>query len=230
MSTHLHSDLQRLQRQLLYLAAEVEENVRRAVAALTERKQDLALAVIEGDRAIDRREVELEEECLKVLALHHPVANDLRFVAACLKINNDLERIGDLAVNIAKRAAILTTSPPLPIPAQLGEVVEHATRMVREALDAFVRGDAKVARRICVDDDAVDRLHADLNRLIIREIEANPSEVEPYMLLQGISKSLERIADHATNIAEDVIYIVEGAIVRHGRGAPMNARNEQARS
>jgi len=218
MSTHLHSDLQRLQRQLLYLAGEVEQNFRKAMVSLAERKQDLALSVIEADRAIDQREVELEEDCLKVLALHHPVANDLRFVTSCLKINNDLERIGDLAVNISKRAAVLTTSPPLPIPPALARMADEASRMLRESLDAFVRNDADLARRVCKDDDVIDGLHAEINRMVIKQMEAHPAEVEPYVLLLGISKSIERMADHATNIAEDVVYIVEGAIIRHGRG------------
>jgi phosphate transport system protein len=218
MSIHLHSDLQALQRKLLYLAAEVEESVRRAMRALVERKQDLALSVIEGDRAIDEREVELEEDCLKVLALHHPVANDLRFVTSCLKIDNDLERIGDLAVNIAKRVATLTVSPPLPIPDGLLRMADEAARMLRESLDAFVRGDAQIARRICREDDLIDDLHSDINRQVISQMELNPTAVEPYILLLGISKSIERVADHATNIAEDVVYIVEGEIIRHGRG------------
>jgi len=226
MSTHLHADLLRLQRKLLYLAAEVEENVRRAMTATVERKQDLAVEVIEADRAIDEREVELEEECLKVLALHHPVANDLRFVTSCLKINNDLERIGDLAVNIAKRAAVLTTSPPLPIPSSLTHMADESVRMLRESLDSFVRGDPIVARRICREDDVIDELYADVNRTFIQQMEANPTEVEPYMLLLGIAKSIERLADHATNISEDVVYIVEGEIIRHGRGLRTGKRFE----
>lgn len=218
MSSHLHSDLQALQRKLLYLAAEVEENLRRAMRAHVERKPDLASAVIKRDEAIDEREVELEEDCLKVLALHHPVANDLRFVASCLKINNDLERIGDLAVNIAKRAATLSASPPLPVPEGLTRMAEESARMLRESLDAFVRGDAEVARRICGEDDLIDALHAEIHRDAIRKLEADRAEVEPVILLIGISKSLERVADHATNIAEDVVYVVEGEIIRHGRG------------
>lgn len=218
MSSHLHADLQSLQRKLLYLAAEVEENLRGAMRAHVDRNPSLATSVIERDGEIDEREVELEEDCLKVLALHHPVANDLRFVTSCLKINNDLERIGDLAVNIAKRAATLSASPPLPIPEGLVRMAEESARMVRESLDAFVRGDAEVARRICGEDDLIDELHAEINRNAIRQMEADRAEVEPVMLLLGISKSLERVADHATNIAEDVVYIVEGEIIRHGRG------------
>ena len=215
MSLHLQSDLERLQKQLLYLAAQVEDAVRKAVTALLERRQDIALDVIGGDNEIDRSEVELEEECLKVLALHQPVATDLRFVTACLKIDNDLERIGDLAVNIAERAAFLTTHKPFPVPHQLKAMMEESMRMVRESLDAFVQGDVAVARRICRDDEEVDRLHREIGREVLETMRSSPDSVEPGMQMYSVSKALERIADHATNIAEDVVYMVAGEIIRH---------------
>jgi phosphate transport system protein len=218
MSQHLHHDLERLEKRLLYLAAQVEEAVRKAIIALLERKQDLALDVVSGDRLIDEREVEIEEECLKLLALHHPVATDLRFIAAVLKIDNDLERIGDLAVNIAKRAAFLTTAPPFPVPHQMKAMMEESVRMLRESLDAFVNGDTASAQRVCEADDEIDRFHREIAKEIVATMESDGRCVEPGMQIFSVSKALERIADHATNIAEDVVYMVNGSIIRHGRG------------
>ncbi|QDU69913.1 phosphate signaling complex protein PhoU [Engelhardtia mirabilis] len=218
MSNHLHADLEKLEKRLLYLAAQVEDSVRKAITALLERKQDLALDVVAGDREIDEREVELEEDCLKLLALHQPVATDLRFIAAVLKIDNDLERIGDLAVSIAKRAAFLTTAPPFPVPHQMKAMMEQAVDMLRKSLDAFVGGDVVKAQEVLEADDAIDKLHKEIGREVIAAMESNSESVEPGMQLFSVSKALERIADHATNIAEDVVYMVDGAIIRHGLG------------
>jgi phosphate transport system protein len=215
MSQHLRSDLDRLQRSLLYVAAQVEEAVRKSVLSMLERDQDMALEVIEGDRVIDRKEVELEEDCLKVLALHRPVANDLRFVTACLKINNDLERIGDLASNIAKRAAYLTTLPPVEPPSRLREMMELGMGMLRRSLDAFVATDGDVARAVVDEDRTMNHLHSAIVREAVQKMESRAIAVDPGLQLFLISKSLERIADHATNIAEDVVYMVEGDIIRH---------------
>ncbi len=215
MASHLHNDLLALEKRLLYLGTQVEESVRRAVTALLERKQDLALDVIKGDLSIDRQEVEIEEDCLKILALHQPVANDLRFVAAVLKIDNDLERIGDLAVNISKRAAFLTTAPHFPVPSLMHEMMEECMRLLRESLDAFVQGNADAARRICKEDDIIDDYHRRIWRQVLDSMESDRLMIEPGMQMFAVSKSLERIADHATNIAEDVVYLVEGAIIRH---------------
>jgi phosphate transport system protein len=231
MSQHLHADLARLEQQLLYLAARVEEAVRKAIVSLVERRQDPALDVIEGDQHIDRREVELEEECLKILALHRPVANDLRFVTAVLKIDNDLERIGDLAVNIAKRAAYITTLVPTPVPAKMREMMEEAMRILRDAVDAFVRGDAQAARRVCREDERVDRFHKEIVKDLQAQMESDRSFVSYGLLMYSVSKSLERIADHATNIAEDVVYMVEGEIIRHSfRGIPDSRPSATGRS
>ncbi len=218
MSQHLHSDLERLEKQLLSLAAQVEEAVRKSVSALLDRKQDLALDVIKGDDEIDRKEVELEEECLKILALHQPVANDLRFTTACLKIDNDLERIGDLAVNIAKRAAFLTTVPRAHVPLAMKEMMEAAMQMVRESLDAFVAGDADAARAVCAADNEIDHYHKIITREVAEVTQKGDQSVEIGFQMFSVSKALERIADHATNIAEDVVYMVEGEIIRHGLG------------
>jgi phosphate transport system protein len=215
MTKHLTRDLEGLERRLLLLAGEVEEAVRRSIRALLDRRIELAERVIDGDDEIDRHEVELEEECLKILALHHPVASDLRFIVACLKIETDLERIADLAANIAERSVSLAARSALPVPPRIREMVEGCAHMLRASIDAFVRGDAELARRICDEDALVDRA----NRLIIQELldamHREPACIDQGVELISVSKSLERIADHATNIAEDVVYLVEGDIVRH---------------
>jgi phosphate transport system protein len=215
MTKHLTRDLEGLERRLLFLAGEVEEAVRRSIRALLDRRIELAERVIDGDDEIDRREVELEEECLKVLALHHPVASDLRFIVACLKIENDLERIADLAGNIAERTVSFASGSELAVPARIREMVEDCARMLRQSIDAFVRGDAQLARRICDEDDKIDRA----NRLIIQELleamHRDPACIDQAVELISVSKNLERIGDHATNIAEDVVYLVEGDIIRH---------------
>ena len=217
MSKHLKRDLERLEKLLLVLAGQVEEAVRRSIAALLDRRVEVAQKVIEGDAEIDRREVELEEECLKALALHQPVATDLRFVAACLKIDNDLERIGDLAVNIAERVVSLYSGErrALSVPASFSEIMESSTRMLRDSIDAFVRGDAQKARRVCDEDDTVDQAHRDIITELLSRMHREPASIDQSVELVSISRSLERIADHATNIAEDVVYLVEGDIIRH---------------
>lgn len=215
MSKHLQNDLEKLEVGLLALGGRVEEAVRRSIAALETRRADLAIDVINGDIEIDRSEVQLEEECLKVLALHQPVAGDLRFIAACLKITNDLERIGDLAVNIAKRAASLDRETPMPSPPNLEVMTEQVASMVREALDAFVRGDVSRANRVMQQDDEVDSLHKKVMHAMMDIMRKSPDHLDDAMLFISASRHLERIADHATNIAEDVVYMVEGDIVRH---------------
>lgn len=216
MSKHLKNDLGRLEKRLLMLGATVEEAVRRSITATLERRADLSARVISGDPAIDREEVEIEEECLKVLALHQPVAIDLRFVAACLKINSDLERIGDLAVNVAQRAAAMERAIPFPVPASLKPMMESTVQMVRQSLDAFVKTDPALARVVMEQDNEVDDYNRANFEELVGRMKQDPRVVEDALLLLSASKSLERIADHATNIAEDVVYMVEGEIVRHG--------------
>ncbi len=217
MTTHLRRDVEELERQLLYLAAQVEQAVRHSLTSVLEGDTELALSVIEGDAEIDRREVQLEEDCLKILALHQPVATDLRFVASCLKINNDLERVGDLACNIAERARSLSamTVKLLPVSTKLHTMMETTTEMLRKSLDAFVKPDAKAARLICDRDDEVDDANREVIEHLLVVMHEEPDKVDQAMELISISKNLERIADHATNIAEDVVYMVEGDIVRH---------------
>jgi len=215
MSIHLHRDLEKLKKDILTMGVMVEDAIQKSIAALHEHRSQLAREVIEGDSRIDRFEVDVEEQCLKILALHQPVAEDLRFIAAVIKMNSDLERMGDLAVNIAERARCLVDDIPVPVPNQLRAMTDATKRMVRESLDAFVNRDAGRARDICTQDDAVD----EYNRQIISELQAlmvsDPRLITGALHLFSASRHLERIADHATNVAEDVVYLVEGEIVRH---------------
>jgi len=215
MSIHLHRDLEALEQNLLAQSAVVEQMIYRASQSLRNLRTDLLEKLHEDEQAINIREVAIEEECLKMLALHQPVAIDLRRVATVLKINEDLERIADLAVNIGERAQTLVLFPEYPFPDYLDEMVQVSIEMVRESLDAFVRLDVEAARAVCRRDDVVD----DFNRKVIHDLQAHMSEhcsdVEPALQFFSASRHIERIADHATNIAEDVIYLVDGEIARH---------------
>ncbi len=215
MSKHLQRDMDNIHREVLAMSAIVEEMIDKATLSLNERRIDLTAEVIKTDDLVDQREVKIEEECLKMLALHQPVAIDLRRVATVLKVNNDLERIADLAVNIAERSQNIDEYPDFPVPEMVSHMVALTTQMVRSSLDAFVNLDAAAARRIMMLDDDVD-LH---NRHVIEELQlimqTRPELVPPALHCFSAARHIERIADHATNIAEDVIYLVEGDIVRH---------------
>lgn len=215
MSKHLVRDLDNLQRDLLHLAASVEEAIHKAATALQDRNTILAQQVIEGDHQIDMGENHVEEECLKILALHQPVASDLRRIAVALKINTDLERMADLAEDIAERAIHLAGLPEIRIPQKLQRMTDLATSMVRQSLDAFVNLDARLARLVCRLDDEVDRYNAAIIEDLIETMQQSPNNVESGLSLFSATRHVERIADHATNIAEDVVYLVEGEIVRH---------------
>jgi phosphate transport system protein len=215
MSKHLQRDLDNLQRDLIALASSVEDAIHKAIRALKERDAALARQVIEGDSRIDEEENHVEEECLKLLALHQPVAVDLRRITAALKINTDLERMADLAEDIAERAAHLALLPAIPVPAKLQRMVDLTTSMVRQSLDAFVNLDARLARLVCRLDDEVDRYNTDIIEELIRAMQKSSDMVQPALSLFSATRHLERIADHATNIAEDVVYLAEGEIVRH---------------
>jgi len=217
MTKHLTRDLEGLEKRLLFLAGEVEEAVRCSIRALLERRVELAKRVIDGDDAIDQHEVELEEECLKILALHCPVASDLRFIVSCLKIENDLERIADLAANIAERSVSFSAKSEMAVPSRIREMVESCARMLRQSIDAFVRGDAQLARRICAEDAQVDQANRLIIQSLIEAMHADSACIDQAVELISVSKNLERIGDHATNIAEDVVYMVEGDIIRHSR-------------
>ena len=215
MTHHLQLEIARLKRHLLAIGETVAATVQKAVTAILERDARLAEEVIAGDGRINRGEVEIEEECLKLLALYQPVAEDLRFVAAVMRINNDLERMGDEAVNIAEHAILLAQAPPLAYPPQIATMTAATVRMMLGSLDSFVKADPQAARDICASDDEVDNY----NRAIIEQVwqimRADPTTIERATYLFSVSRHLERIADHATNIAEDVVYMVEGIIIRH---------------
>lgn len=215
MSMHLQKEIENLKKRILELGAVVEESVRQAVTAIEKRDARLATAVIERDAEIDHLEVIVEEECLKIMALHQPVAIDLRFIIAVTKINSDLERIGDLAVNIAERAVYLATQPRIDIPFDFAGMAESAQQMLRESLDALVNLDGRLARRVSAEDAEVDRINRDMYAQVKDGIRSHPDHLDSLIHLLSVSRHLERIADHATNIAEDVIYMIEGVIVRH---------------
>jgi phosphate transport system protein len=215
MSKHLQRDLDELRKHLLEVGAMVEEATNRAMTALTHRRKDLAAEVLAADDEIDYREVQIEEACLKILALHQPVAADLRFVIAAMKVNNDLERMGDQAVNIAERAIYLAERPPLDVPLNIERMAEVARSMVRVCLDAVVRLDVEAARSVGTMDDEVDEIHRAMFRLVQDRIRKSTDAVEQAIAYLSASRDLERIADLATNIAEDVIFTVEGEVVRH---------------
>jgi phosphate transport system protein len=215
MSVHLQRAITNLKKGLLSLCALVEDQVQMAVRALLERDEELAATVEQRDDQIDQREVEVEEECLKTLALYQPVAMDLRLVVAALKINNDLERIGDLAVNIARKAARFAKDAPMEIPFDIAGMSEKTQAMLRDSLDALVRLDAGLALNVCGRDNEVDRLKHEFRQGTEEMIRRNPESTGPLLRLQAVTRNLERIADCATNIAEDVVYMVEGRIARH---------------
>lgn len=215
MSQVFINEVGKLKKQILSLSAQVEESLILAVKSLITRDEKLAQLVIRGDFDVDQIEVEVEEEALKILALYQPVATDLRFLTAVLKINNDLERIGDLATNIAKRAVKMCKETALTMPDELGQAAIRTRDMVHDSLSAFVNFDAEPAKVVCGKDDEVDQLCRQVRRFVEMQIQKDPARVSCYLDMLLASRNIERIGDHATNIAEDVIYLVEGTIVRH---------------
>jgi phosphate transport system protein len=215
MPKRLEIEIDGLKKRLLSLSAVIEERVRWAVEAIHERDAKTAQLVMEGDSEIDESEVDLEEECLKILALHQPLAVDLRYIIAILKINNELERIGDLAVNIAERAMVLAALKPAKLPLDFNAMMTKTQQMLQHSLDSLVHLQAETAFQVLTDDDEVDRMNREMYAIFQKEAEKDVSHL-PYLLhLLSASRHLERIADHATNIAEDVIYLIQGEIVRH---------------
>lgn len=215
MGRFLVREVEKLKKMILALSAVVEESVQKGVQSVIERSPKLAEQVIDTDSRIDQMEVDVEEECLKILALHQPVANDLRYVIAVLKINNDLERVGDIAAHIAERALSLSKHERIEIPFDLTGMAEKSQEMLRGSLDALVNLDPNLARGIMASDDVVD----EMNRQAFNSVEAaiikRPDLVDPLMQVLSLSRYLERIADYATNIAEDILYLTSGEIVRH---------------
>jgi phosphate transport system protein len=215
MAKHLQRDLDDLQHDLIALAGLVEAAIHNAIRALRGRDRVLARQVIDGDAQIDQEENHIDEECLKILALHQPVAVDLRRIVAALLINTDLERMGDLAEDIAGRALEMAALAPVPVSDKLQRMADLTTMMVRQSLDAFVGMNTLMAQAVIRMDDEVDRYHAEIIAEVVAAMKRSPALIEPGLSLFSAVRHLERIADHATNVAEDVVYLVEGEIVRH---------------
>jgi phosphate transport system protein len=215
MTKHIERQIESLKERILRLGTLVEEAISKSITALINRDLSLAQRVMANDSDIDAMEVEVEEECLKILALYQPVAADLRFVVAVLKINNDLERMGDLARNIAKRVTQLEGGDPYDLPPEIRTMATQAQEMVRQCLDAVVKRDPTLARQVREEDDIVDEARQRIQRRVMQGIKDHPENVENLLRINSVSKHIERIADMATNIAEDVVYMVEGDIVRH---------------
>lgn len=218
MQARLSKEIEKLKKNILSLGTFVEELLEMSLKAFMGRDVKMAAKVVENDAEVDRLEVEMEEECLKLLALHQPVAIDLRFIVAVLKINSDLERIGDLAVNIAQRAELLSKREKTDIPFDFSSMYEKTKVMLRNSLDALVTMDAQLARDVMEADNGVDAIHREAYKRFEDAINKNPKNITTLTLMLAVSRFLERIADHATNIAEDVIYMVDGDIVRHKLG------------
>jgi phosphate transport system protein len=217
MAKHFDRELEKLKKKILSLGALVEERVYLAIKAIESRDPDLAEKIIRLDHEIDETEVEVEEECLKILALYQPVAIDLRFIVAVIKINNDLERIGDEAVNIAERIQSIAKRSNYSFNFDYTEMAEIAAAMLKQSLDALVNLDIDTAFRVLTLDDEVDDIQSKAYSQIKQAMREHPKEMTYLINLYLISRHLERIADHATNIAEEVIYLIEGEIVRHGK-------------
>jgi phosphate transport system protein len=216
VTRHLHREIEQLKVRILELGAIVEENLSRAVKSFQTEDLKLAELVISSDHDIDKMEVELEEECLKILALYQPVATDLRFIIFLIKINNELERVGDLAVNVAQRLDNIKELQENPMLSDILIMAQKARKMLKNSLDAFVNLDTKLAKEVCASDDEVDAINYMMYEVIKEEIKKNPGYFpERLSHLLAVSRDLERIADHATNIAEGVVYLVEGVIMRH---------------
>jgi phosphate transport system protein len=216
MSRHLQRDMDRLKKEILQLGDMVETAINNAILSLNDRRPELAELVIEEEKYIDEKEVSIEEDCLKILALHQPVAMDLRFIVVVLKVNNDLERMGDIAVNVAQRALFLASKEPIPTPTDFTEIMSVNIRtMVRNSLDAMVKLDVDLARRVIAMDNEVDDINRQMYVEFQTQVEKDPSTIKRALGLLSTSRNLERIADLATNIAEDVIFMVEGEVVRH---------------
>ena len=215
MNVHLHREVEELKKKILAYSADVESSVEQAVKALKDRDIDLARHVIERDSQLDLIEVEIEEVCLRILALHTPVANDLRFIVVVLKINNDLERIADMAVNIAQRALSISDWEAHIIPRELNIMLDRAQTMLNMSLEALIDLDVDKAQQVIGQDDEVDRLNKTMYTIIESLMMQKPDEISYLINLLSTSRNLERIADLVTNIAEDVIYLVSGKIIRH---------------
>ena len=216
---HFHEELARLKSQLLEMSALAEDLVGAAMEALVERDASRAMAVVERDNDLDHLEVVIDDACVHLLALQQPMARDLRLITMAMKIANDLERVGDHAVNIAEAVPHLAGHPIYMEFPEIEEMARLAREMLSDALDCFVRADAEGAREVCRRDDRVDQLHDSLFRILVTHMMEDPRRIGPSMSMFLVSRNLERIADLATNVAEDVVFLVEGRNIKHGHMA-----------
>lgn len=215
MERHFDEDLEHLKEKFLKMSSLVEESIGASIKGLTERNAELAYKVIKSDDAVNMLEIEIDDMCLKLLALHQPTAGDLRFITSTMKIINDLERIGDLAVNIGQRTLDLLKVPPLKLRLNIPKMAAAAQDMLKDSLDAFVNKDSKLAYEVCKRDDEVDGLN---HEIFMELLKANPEDQKPIervLDLVLVAKNLERVADHSTNICEDIIYMVDGKVIKH---------------
>ncbi len=215
MSFHLQREIEKLKKLIFALGAHTEQALRDVAIAASQKKADLAKSIIENDKFIDSMEVEIEEECLKILALYQPVAIDLRFLVATLKINSEFERIGDLAANIAKKTLHLTNYPGSIPDVDFEPMARTVQTMLNDCIDALVNLNFETATTILKTDDIVDRMNSQMYKELKEKMKSSPELLDPLINLLSISKGFERIADCATNVAEDIIYMIDGKIVRH---------------
>ncbi|HEX2227038.1 MAG TPA: phosphate signaling complex protein PhoU [Candidatus Binatia bacterium] len=213
-------ELKKLREQILYMGGMVEDQIQKAIKSLVDRDSNLAELIIERDHEVNRLDVDIDELCIKLLALHQPAGRDLRFITTGLKITTDLERIGDMAVNVCERALELNQEAQLKPYIDIPRMARIAQRMIRESLDAFVREDTELALKVCKNDEEVDQLNSQIFREVITFMIEDPHTINRAMKISSISKYLERIADHATNIAEMVIFMVKGKSIRHLKQLP----------
>ncbi len=215
MSLHFIREMKRLNKHLIELSDKVEKQVNRSIQAITDLDQVSAEKVINKDTGVDKLEIEMEEDCLKLLALHQPVANDLRVIVAVLKINSDLERIGDHAVIIAEEAVNLNSLPSIDVPEDLFRLSTKARMMLKKSMLAFVESDLVVAQNVLELGQNIKEMADNIQSGQVKSIKASPKETEQRLSVLKVCRQLQRIADHATNIAEDIIFLMEGEIIRH---------------
>ena len=215
MARQKEQDIETLKERLLKMGGYVEDAIRKAVKALIERDRDLAISVIDGDAIVNNYDVEIEEECIRFLAIWQPTGSNLRFITTAIKIITDLERMGDLAVDICERAIELNDEPQLKPYIDIPRMAEAAQKMLKDSLDAFIARDADLAVNVCAADDYVDNLNQQIFNELLMFMLKDPKNISRAVRLTYITKYLERIADHATNIAEMVVYMVKGKVIRH---------------
>jgi phosphate transport system protein len=213
-------ELKKLREEILYMGGLVEDQIQKAVKSLVDRDSEMAQIIIERDHEVNRLDVEIDDLCIRLLALHQPAGKDLRFITTGLKVTTDLERIGDMSVNLCERALELNQEPQLKPYIDIPRMARIAQRMIRESLDAFVREDTDLALKVCKDDEEIDQLNSQIFREVISFMIEDPHTINRAMKISSISKYLERMADHATNIAEMVIFMAKGKSIRHMKDLP----------